>query len=161
VAKPDPDVRARAPIIRDTLGQGELRARFPPRPPQASWPMTQLDAEQVVAALEATGYHTGNPEQRRVRRSGVKAVLTWLADQPGESWQQRWKASGAERITGTQWVHTPMAWHTAHGRPSPNIRALTHHGVQVLNCVDVIRPDLGWLLKRRSVHRGDERDPRS
>jgi len=63
----------RAPIIRDTLGQAELRARFPPRLPEASWPMTQMDAEQVVAALEATGYHTGGPEQRTVRRSGVKA----------------------------------------------------------------------------------------
>lgn len=141
----------RAPIIRDTLGQAELRARFPPRPPEASWPMTELDAKQLVAALEATGYHTDNPEQRRVRRSGVKTVLAWLADQPGESWQQRWNASGAERVTGTHWARTPMAWHGAHGRPSPNVRMLTHHGVQVLNCADVIRPDLGWLLKRRSA----------
>jgi hypothetical protein len=137
----------RAPIIRDTLGQAELRARFPPRPPEASWPMTQLDVEQIVAALEATGYQK---EQRKVRRSGVKTVLSWLAGQPGESWQERWKNSGAELITSTQWVHVPMAWHAAHGRPSPNVRALTQHGIQVLNCVDVIRPDLGWLLNRRS-----------
>jgi integrase len=141
----------RAPIIRDTLGQAELRARFPPRPPEASWPMTRLHAEQVVETLEAAGYHTRSPQQRKIRRCGVKAVLSWLADQPGESWQQRWMASGAELISGTQWVRTPMAWHAAHGRPSPTVKTLTHHGVQVLNCADVIRPDLGWLLKRRST----------
>jgi hypothetical protein len=86
----------RAPIIRNTLGQGELRARFPPRPPETSWPMTLLDADRVVAVLEEAGYYTANPEQRKVRRGGVKTVLAWLADQPGESWQQRWKSSGAE-----------------------------------------------------------------
>lgn len=86
----------RAPIIRNTLGEGELRARFPPGPPETSWPITLLDADRVVAVLEEAGYYTANPEQRKVRRGGVKTALAWLADQRGESRQQRWKSSGAE-----------------------------------------------------------------
>ena len=39
-----------------------------------------------------------NSQERRVR--GLGWLLDWLADQPGETWQQRWMASGADAAGG-------------------------------------------------------------
>ena len=69
---------------------------------------------------------------------GVLAVLGWLREQPGDSWQQRWRASGAEdqpdwrRLVGTD-----------RAAPLPHLTP----GLLVLICADVIRPSLDWLLR--------------
>ena len=44
----------------------------------------------------AAPFALDNPNSQRNRRLGVLAVLGWLRAQPGDSWQQRWRASGAE-----------------------------------------------------------------
>ena len=50
----------------------------------------------VLARVLAAPFALDNPASQQTRRLGVLAVLTWLATQPGDSWQQRWQASGAE-----------------------------------------------------------------
>ena len=46
-------------------------------------------------------------QQRRVR--GLALLLDWLAAQPGQTWQERWLASGADRA-GAGWRQLPAAW---------------------------------------------------
>ena len=79
-----------------------------------------------------------NRLSQQTRRLGVLAVLGWLRTQPGDSWQQRWQASGAEdqpdwrRLVGTD-----------PAKPLPHLSP----GLLVLICADVIRPSLDWLLR--------------
>jgi len=74
----------------------QLLAAFPPRPVAASWPATQASRSAVLARVLAAPYSLDNPASQQTRRLGVLAVLSWLQNHPGDSWQQRWQASAAE-----------------------------------------------------------------
>jgi hypothetical protein len=82
-------------------------------------------------------------------------VLTWLHTHPGDSWQQRWQASGAEDQADWRDLITnatagrPRA-RTATGTQLPHLSP----GLLVLICADVIRPSLGWLLRFAPARRG-------
>ena len=45
-------------------------------------------------------------------------MLEWLAGFSGDSWQQRWKASGAEGRPKEEWLDLPMQWRRASGMPA-------------------------------------------
>lgn len=45
-------------------------------------------------AVPGTGHSPGGQPGQRLR--GARAVLEWLATQPGADWQQRWQAGGAD-----------------------------------------------------------------
>jgi len=84
-----------------------------------------------------------NSQERRVR--GLAWLLDWLADQPGETWQQRWMASGADAAGGA-WRRVPIAWQQARGRES---RWLWHElsgALVVAICGDLVRPSLRCLI---------------
>ena len=74
----------------------QLLAAFPPRPVASSWPATRASRSAVLARVLAAPFTLDNPASQQSRRLGVLAVLSWLATHPGDSWQQRWQASGAE-----------------------------------------------------------------
>jgi integrase len=66
-------------------------------------------------------------------------------DQPGETWQQRWMASGADAAGGA-WRRVPIAWQQARGRAS---RWLWHElsgALVVAICGDLVRPSLRCLI---------------
>src|SRR5665647_2864114 len=74
-----------------------LWRRFPPRG-GAVGPMTQLPREALLAKMWAVSQlvdDQGLGAQQR-RRLGLKRSVDWLADQHGDTWQQRWIASGAD-----------------------------------------------------------------
>ncbi len=124
----------------------QLLAAFPPRQPAASWPATEASRAEVLARVLAAPFTLDNRLSQQTRRTGVLAVLSWLQTHPGESWQQRWQASGAE--THPDWRDMV----TAAGRSRPQTapgKQLPHlsPGLLVLICADVIRPGLGWLLR--------------
>ena len=53
------------------------------------------------------------PPKRHRRHPGAYDVavgwmLDWLLDQPGDTWQDRWLASGAD-ADGRRWRHIPVA----------------------------------------------------
>lgn len=73
-----------------------LMATFPTHGVDTSWPSTCDDRSAVLARVLAAPFSLENPNSQRHRRTGVLAVLGWLADFPGGAWQQRWRASGAE-----------------------------------------------------------------
>src|SRR6476646_6313568 len=110
----------------------QLVAAFPPRPVAASWPATEARRSAVLDRVLAA------PFSQRNRRLGVLAVLGWLRTQPGDNWQQRWRASGAE---------DQPDWRLLVGAdratPLPHLTP----GLLVLICADVIRPSLDWLLR--------------
>ena len=68
----------------------QLVAAFPPRPVAASWPATGARRSAVVDRVLAAPFALDNPLSQRNRRLGLLAVLGWLREQPGDSWQQRW-----------------------------------------------------------------------
>ena len=81
-----------------------LLAAFPSRPIASSWPATQVSRSAVLAKVLAAPFTLDNLASQQTRRLGALAVLSWLQTHPGDSWQQRWQASGAEergRLAGS------------------------------------------------------------
>ena len=74
----------------------------------------------MLARVLAAPFTLDNPASQQTRRLGVLAVLSWLQTHPGDSWQQRWQASGAEDQTDWRDVITAAA--------RPVVRASTAPG---------------------------------
>ena len=94
-----------APSIGPDMRQ--LWERFPPRGPARTWPATEQPSEAVLAHMVAASFDIdeGRATQQK-RRLGMVRLLGWLSDQPGDTWQQRWEASGAERSGKRRLVET-------------------------------------------------------
>ena len=133
----------------------QLLAAFPPRPVASSWPATEASRSAVLARVLAAPFTLDNTASQQTRRLGVLAVLGWLATQPGDSWQQRWQASGAEDQPDWRTLVTAAAAGRRRAKTAPGTQ-LPHlsPGLLVLICADVIRPSLGWLLRFAPARRG-------
>jgi len=128
----------------------QLWQRFPPRPPAPSWPATEQDREALVTTLLAAPF-TVEQAARARRRRGLNRLLDWLAEHPGDTWQQRWLASGADTMGNAQWWQPLLAW----ARPrNPHAGVSTSSNLRVcallLTGADAIRPSLGWVLTPRA-----------
>ena len=97
--------RAGIGAVRPAGGPGaELAARFPARPVIWSWPQTRVSRQDVLARLLAAPFALGNALSQQTRRQGLLTVVSWLESQAGDTWQERWAASGAEAArTGGTW----------------------------------------------------------
>ena len=78
----------------------QLREQFPPRPPQPWWPETAQDQEAVLQRLTSPPFTPEGGSARAARRRGTARILRWLASLPGDTWQQRWEASGLGGMPG-------------------------------------------------------------
>jgi len=142
-----------------------LRARFPPRPVAATWPQTRLSRALVHQRLLAAPFIADTTAGEENRSRGVRIVLDWLEAQPGESWQQRWLASGAASNGRVDWRSFPIRWRKATTVWDCRFDAVVlGTGLLSLICADVIRPDLPWLLstatpKRLAIEMARTRDP--
>jgi hypothetical protein len=67
---------------------------------------------------------------------------------PGDTWQDRWLASGAEEFPGAGRVALPMEWLATHGGTASYDSTDLPSGLLMLICGDVIRPGLPWMLTR-------------
>ena len=135
-----------APSIGPDMRQ--LWDRFPPRGPARTWPATEQPSESVLAEMVAASFaiDEGRIGQQK-RRLGMVRLLGWLSDESGDTWQQRWEASGANEAGNADWWKPMLAWarpHKSHGSvsTSSNLRVCA----LMLVCADVIRPSLEWLL---------------
>src|SRR5450759_170962 len=124
-----------------------LRLRFRPRPTASAWAVTRLSRQGVDQRLLAAPFTADTPTGEDNRRRGARIVLDWLATQPGETWQQRWLASGAQADGRSDWRSFPLGWRKATTswdcRFDPKVLGA---GLLSLICADLIRPDLAWLL---------------
>jgi len=140
-----------------------LAARFPARPVAECWTATGQDRDQVLQLVDTAS--AGLPESRieANRRRGLPVLLDWLDEQPGQTWQQRWVASGAD-AAGGRWADGPARWLRGRGICTPSRLELMTSSLLVLIGADVIRPSLAWLLtggKKRKLARNMicSRDP--
>lgn len=123
---------------------GALRPKAPtpvlptpaiPRP--TVWPASQMSFEEVLAAVRELEVANGATSQKHLRREEMCAetLLGWLIGFPGESWQQRWLASGANQHGKT--------WTALAGDPEKHGHLVAAAGQLLL--LDVVRPDYSWL----------------
>ena len=79
------------------------RKEYPPRPTPKTWPETEQPRAAVVERLCNPPFRSDSADVRRCLRRGLTALLDWLEQQPGRTWQERWVASGAE-TQGAAWT---------------------------------------------------------
>ena len=110
------------------------------------WEASQRSYEEVLAAVDALEADASGRERRR-RLLGVELLLAWLLGFPGESWQQRWLASGAN-TAGRRWADLLSG---SDGQlASTTVRAQAKGAVGRLILTDVIRPGYEWLYRAPS-----------
>jgi site-specific recombinase XerD len=119
-------------------------AREPPR----SWWQTCQPRDRVLERLQGPPFVADNPTTQRTRQRGLTKLLGWLAEQPGQAWQERWLASGAEDAR-REWVRLPLAWLTARQQARPYDRADLCCGMIPLLGGQVVRPTYQWLLRQQ------------
>jgi len=130
----------------------QLRARFPARPAEACWPETTRTLDDTVRRLTSPPFLPNAHATRVGRRHGVIKLLRWLSTVPGETWQQRWLASGVEDHPGAAWSQLPLAWLRERGEARDRDAENLSSGLLMLICGDVIRPGLPWMLTRTHRH---------
>ena len=122
---------------------------WPARPRPGTWPQTSLDAAEVVALASVAPLKTAAVSDF-ARRRGARKLLTWLASFPGQTWQQRWLASGAEDL-GRGWLEHAVDWLTVHWPSGISThRAELQLGAPIVAGSGVIRPGYQWLLRQNN-----------
>jgi len=119
--------------------------RFPARPAAADWPATRATREQVWQLLTSPLFTLDNRSSQGNRTRGLTALLDWLQEQPGDTWQQRWAGSGAD-AAGRGWSRLSGRWLRDRGE---NIRWRQGElgiGLRMAISADIIRPSLRWLV---------------
>jgi hypothetical protein len=128
-----------------------LRRSYPSRSAASSWPSTEQSVESIVSRLLAPPFPTepDRPATLR-RRRGLTHLLSWLADEPGQSWQQRWLASGADAMGNAEWWR-PVIARVRRGSAECGVSNSSNLRVCAVMLVvaDVIRPSLNWVLTPR------------
>ena len=154
-------VQSQAPAGISTAGSArvcgpdmvDLRRRCPPRAVPATWVGTEAERGRLLARLLAPPFTPAAPGLGQRRRRGLVSVMDWLADQPGETWQQRWRASGADRLGNADWWRPSLErLQSGSMRRGSSVSVTSNLRVclLLLVCADAIRPSLGWLLTPRA-----------
>lgn len=113
------------------------------------WTASQQSVEEVLAGIEALEVGASSKEMRR-RLRDAEVLLEWLRRFPGESWQQRWFASGAD-TAGKSWPDLVTGALDGAGTVEQmpdhprTIRSLATGTAGRLILLDVIRPGYDWL----------------
>ena len=127
--------------------------RFPPRPAATGWPMTRQDRTAVEDRLAQAPFRADDNQTRFQRRRSLQAVLDWLELYPGQTWQQRWCATGAGRDGYRDWRVQLVADLEAAGmwsQRSAKTRPVLGYGLLQMISGDYVRPSLGWLMATSS-----------
>ena len=124
--------------------KGALLAQFPPRTPARSWPEAHLDRAGLVMRASSPSFGPGAGRLDANRR-GLPCLLDWLEAQPGQNWQERWLASGAD-TAGGGWAAGPAAWLEHNGKLTASRLRYVTGAVEVLVGAGILRPSLSWLL---------------
>ena len=130
-----------------------LHRRYPPRAAEPSWRVTRQDGGLLLARMLELPF-TGR-DQRVRRRRGLVSVIEWLAAHPGQTWQERWQATGADALGNAGWWRPSLdrlqAGSMRHGS-SVSVTSNLRVSLNLLVCADAIRPSLHWLLTPFAPH---------
>ena len=136
--------KAARPSRHVPADNGALRPKAPtptlPTPAIARptvWAASQMSYEEILDAVRDLELANGATSPKFIRRQLLFAetLLGWLLKFPGESWQQRWHASGAD-AAGKNW--TALA-------DDPEKHGYLVAAAGRLLLLDAIRPDYSWL----------------
>ena len=156
-------VTGHAPVVNDPtesrMAQSDWRARYPARPVVTDWPATCADRDEVDRIVVTAAAVLPSERVREARRWGLPLLLDWLADQPGDTWQQRWLASGADAAR-EDWARGPEQWLRRHGKFSENRLRLMTSSLLVVVGADLVRPSLMAVDRREETQAGSQHGPR-
>ena len=131
----------------------QLHRRYPARAADPSWQATRQDGGLLLARMLELPF-TGK-DQRVRRRWGLVSVIEWLAAHPGQTWQERWQATGADTLGNAEWWRPSLdrlqAGSMRHGS-SVSVTSNLRVSLNLLVCADAIRPSLHWLLTPFAPH---------
>jgi integrase-like protein len=140
-----------APGSAAPLALAGMRARFPARPAASGWPATTANREETLRRLTSAPFASDSAGTQKQRVLGLTSLLDWLEDQPGDSWQDRWLASGADSA-GRGWREVPAGWLASRGQYSDARLGRLSAALLTVICADVVRPGMSWFAG--SVMRG-------
>lgn len=83
--------------------------RFPARTVPSIWPGTERTRAEAAKSLSRLPFTLENAASELHHKHGIVMVLDWLKDQPGQTWQERWQASGIEQA-GAAWRPVIKYW---------------------------------------------------
>ena len=132
-------VRDCGPVL-SPVGPARVETRFVPRAPATGWSSTSLDRLQALERLTGGSFALDSVGGRKRRRHGVTALLDWLGAQPGQTWQDRWLASGAD-AAGAAWRRIPGQWLQMTGRHSQARADAIGAAFTVAICADLVRAE--------------------
>lgn len=114
--------------------------------PSPSWPVTELSRTAVSDLAFELPTGAQDADNRAGRRYSTNLLLQWLETWPGNTWQQRWNASGVE-AHGRQWREAPTAFVFKQIEVSEFVaRRHVVTGVGCLLCLGVLRPGYDWMV---------------
>ncbi len=143
VAAMSPPRRVRGPRP-SKLNDGAVVSRVPvlPTPVIARpdrWPATDRSREQLIDALGGIeGRH--DAKERAMHRLALNLLLDWLVGFDGDSWQQRWLASGAD-AAGRDWSGLVRFRGVNKAYRTTQMTG----AVARLILLDAVRPSYSWL----------------
>jgi hypothetical protein len=118
----------------------------PPRQSATAWPATSQDRDTVYGHLTGSPFAPTAAKGRTANKLGLRLLLDWLTGQPGDTWQERWMASGADTAGGS-WRQVTTAWLHGHGHQSQHRQEVLTRAIVVAISADIIRPSLSWLAE--------------
>lgn len=139
--------------------------RFPARTVPDSWPGTERSRAEAARLLSRPPYTLKNAGSELHHKHGIVMVLDWLEDQPGQTWQERWQASGIEQA-GSAWRPVIKQWLHERGLKAAWHMPVVGRALTTVISADLLRPSVDWLaagasrqgvLVRAMAH---SRDPR-
>jgi integrase len=114
--------------------------------PPRTGPANGMPAEEVFSLVCRLPMVAGLPSRRKSSRVwGVPVILAWLQRHPGEGWQERWLAAGADQ--GTGWLDEVCA---ADPRSPATKRGAMTYAVAYLVLARVILPGYEFMSAYRS-----------
>lgn len=125
------------------VGVNAAPAPLPAVPPRPQGDLTRACAEEVAAAIRTT-WPTNLADNRWRRSRGARDVLRHLEGFPGQTWQQRWEASGLNEAGRPVSALQP----TRRGRSQLGV------GAACLFCLRIIRPSLAAFRSNTFLYYG-------
>jgi hypothetical protein len=118
-----------------------------------TWSATEQPRDAVLERLTLPPFVQATASSQKSRVLGMRLLLDWLGDQPGQNWQQRWQATGAEAAE-SGWRHLSAAWLLDRSGHAQWRQAALSSALVAAICADLVRPALSWLVAESTTGKG-------